>query len=388
MAFANGAGGDRRRRVLNEQVMGRSEAVAGPSGSAGARAEGPRYAPEALKPAAPLVGLLPRSWSVIALVGFAGLAAVAGVLALHLHLPDLQALVSDAHLATFDLNSPASLASSLMAFSLLLAAVFSVAIYSVRRHRVDDYRARYRVWVWSALTCFVASLCAASGLHRPIADLVPQLLAPLGLGEAAAWWFAAPLAWLGYVGVRWVRDVIESRVAAVLLVAASASWIASNLIGTPWLPVALSHAALLSHGLVLAGAVLLLMALAVYGRYVVRDAAGEIAQRPAKAKRPRKEKKSKPAAAKSEKPSKKDNEDAQTGTRSTGRRKNTAPQPDPTPVVKRNDLDVEEVAEESDEKSYEEWWEETESGGRPKRKLTKAERKRMRKANARKQNAA
>ena len=43
-------------------------------------------------------------------------------------------------------------------------------IYSIRRHRIDDFRGRYRVWLAAAVACVVLSADSVAGLHDALAQ--------------------------------------------------------------------------------------------------------------------------------------------------------------------------------------------------------------------------
>ena len=74
--------------------------------------------------------------------------------------------------AAFDLGGKGSLAAWFSSLMLLAASLVAVLVYTVRRHRMDDYRGRYRVWLWAALCWFLMATDAAASLHEGFRDLM------------------------------------------------------------------------------------------------------------------------------------------------------------------------------------------------------------------------
>src|SRR5205823_14278964 len=64
----------------------------------------------------------------------------------------------DGRIAAFDLDGEGSLGAGFSAALLALSGVTAVLIYTLRRHRLDDYRGRYRLWLWAAMCWFVMSM--------------------------------------------------------------------------------------------------------------------------------------------------------------------------------------------------------------------------------------
>jgi hypothetical protein len=123
--------------------------------------------------------------------------------------------------AAFDLTARGNLTEWLAAVVLFMASGFCVLTYSIRRHRIDDYRGRYRVWLGAALACMVLSANSVTNLHVVLADVLTRATGWSALRDGAAWWMALaglPLAW---VFVRVLLDIRECRIGAALLAGAA-----------------------------------------------------------------------------------------------------------------------------------------------------------------------
>jgi len=160
---------ERRRRLLaDDSLAGASDEeslsirlAAGPAGEAGPGAAA--YAPAARHARQrPMHDLVPLRLTMIGLVVAGALSLVGVVTALAVWSPALAEIVSTEELLPLSLGGSRNLAHALASTLLLIASLMSILIYSLRRHRVDDYHGRYRLWIWAALACLVAS-CAGSG---------------------------------------------------------------------------------------------------------------------------------------------------------------------------------------------------------------------------------
>jgi hypothetical protein len=75
----------------------------------------------------------------------------------------------------FGLNGPGTLAAWYSSGLLLVTAGGCLMVYLVRRHKVDDYRGHYRLWLWVSAWCLVASLETATEIHRSLQAAVMGL---------------------------------------------------------------------------------------------------------------------------------------------------------------------------------------------------------------------
>jgi hypothetical protein len=271
----------RRRRLLRDEAQGPAPDP-GPCGAGrtGTAKAGRNYTNAARGDGQlRITDLIPRRpWS-LAVILLGGLTAVVGLLALHVFQTRWGGWVSRADRASLDLTSSDSVASWFSAVALVVGAGYALVIYSIRRHKVDDYRGRYALWLWAVIACLVASIDATTGLHRIVRGvLVTWTGVPL-FGDGSIWWLA--LAWItcGLVGVRVLLDMRRCAMACVSLVAASLCYAAAT-----WSYLGFMRliddavTIMLQSGLALLGHVLVLFSFLVYGRYVFRDAQGEPAR--------------------------------------------------------------------------------------------------------------
>ncbi|HEX3727084.1 MAG TPA: hypothetical protein VHV08_12605, partial [Pirellulales bacterium] len=90
--------------------------------------------------------LFPTRYLTIALVAIAGLASVAVIALMHHWSGSLAAMLSAEEVAALDLRAPHNISHWFSAILLAAASLVAMFIYSLRKHRLDDYHGRYRVW--------------------------------------------------------------------------------------------------------------------------------------------------------------------------------------------------------------------------------------------------
>jgi hypothetical protein len=274
---------DRRRRVLKEDVLSASNSRG--SHRADVSAESPNNAPRYSDAAGvenhpQVTDFVPRRYGTIVMLVFIGAGLTALTAALHYCLLPI-AISSGLRSAwTIDLGAPGNLASWLAAVVLFLACGFCLLTYSIRRHRIDDFRGRYRVWLAAALACLVLSANSVSGLHEVLTDVLGRVTGWSALRNGAAWWLmlaGLPLAW---IFVRVLLDIRECRVGAALLVGSAISYAISAIsffgfgptVEPAVQPILIAAPLLLGHWLAFA-------AIVTYTRFVVLDAQGLVAVR-------------------------------------------------------------------------------------------------------------
>jgi hypothetical protein len=280
---------DRRRRVLNEEALSASTAhlALRRAEDDDAPANSARYSERAGVEHHPQVtDFLPRRFSTFALLGGAAVISTAVVEALYWYVDPVTTEFSGGAIGPLVMQVAAGIEAWMSAMLLLVAAATCVMIYSLRRHRIDDIRGRYRVWLGASVACVAMSIDSVAPLHSAFATAATHFTGWTALRANSAWWLAAagiPLAW---VAVRAWLDARESRLAATALGAAYtlygvsigaylAAWPAEDpRVGT----MAASAATLIGQWMLLLGAV-------AYGRYVVLDAQALIPARARRSKR-------------------------------------------------------------------------------------------------------
>jgi hypothetical protein len=281
MATIPGRSG-RRRRVLNEEVLSASAShVALLAASDADRCDdAPRYGEAAaIEYHLQISDFVPRRHRSIALLVSAGLFTTSLVAALNQFAAPLAA-AAGVRTSSLSIAGGRGLAAWISSVVLLFTGLTCVLVLSIRRHRIDDIRGRFRIWRWAALACLVASANCVTAGHALVADVATHFTGWSMLRDGAAWWLClagAPLAW---IAARTLFDVAECRLAALLLLTAGGCYFAAlaSFLGwipgldAVWAPVLTGSAALFGHWCLLSASV-------TYARHVVLDAQGLIAAR-------------------------------------------------------------------------------------------------------------
>jgi hypothetical protein len=277
----------RRRRVLSEEMLSASSAHLALRATAADENDAdaaPRYSEAAGVEHHPqITSFVPRRFRTIAVLALAGGLSTAAVEALHWFVAPQARNYGAGGLNPFELGTPGNVAAWLSAVLLLVAAAVALLIYSLRRHRINDYRGRYRVWLAAAVACTLLSVNSVAALHVLVAAVAAQHTGWTALPDHAIWWLAVgglPLAW---ISIRAWLDARESRLAAAALSVAFASY-AAGVVGTlgGWPAVGAQVQPMYTAGAHLIGHWMLLIGLISYSRYLVLDAQGLIPARRAR----------------------------------------------------------------------------------------------------------
>ena len=274
----------RRRRVLNEEALSASSAHVAYRAAARddhATDDAPRYSEAAGVEHHPQVtDFLPRRFRSIALLAVVAIGSVAAAEALHWFVAPVVAGYAPEIAVPLELGAPGGVAAWLSAVVLLLTAAVCSLTYSLRRHRINDFRGRYRIWLVAAFACVFLSINSVAPFHRLIAAAATHYTGWTALRENAVWWLIVGGLPLGWIALRSWIDARESALAATAFTLALASYgvaLASFLVG--W-PVAEPGGRLMvTAGATLAGHWALFVGAVSYGRFVVLDAQGLIPAR-------------------------------------------------------------------------------------------------------------
>lgn len=281
MSSANGRGG-RRRRILNEGRLANDQTAQTDGENEGAAGQAPRFAPAADSVSFGIARrLLPISGATLSCVAVGGVALTAGLVALDRTQTSIaQAAgleLSSALLAPLNMASGSSLAAWFTSSMALVIAGLSAILFGLRRHRSDDLGGVYRWWMPAALLSVIASMSFATGLHHMVAAAIGNAVGWSPLSGHTFWWLMPAAVVSGPLAVLIVRDMRESKLAlssaglglAAVVVALSAhmGWAPSSMAAE--LPV-ISAAALLI------GLILMVVAQLSYARRMVLEADGKI----------------------------------------------------------------------------------------------------------------
>ena len=148
-------------------------------------------------------------------------------------------------------------------------------VYLIRRHRLDDYRGRYRIWQWATACFVIGSFDAATGAHTILQPAMIELTGTKLLGDGAVWTILLVGLTIAACLTRIAIEVRGSRLATTFLCLAAGSYIGfvvakfhPELRAAELVRVAVSSATLL------AGHFCLVYSVALYGRRVYQEAQG------------------------------------------------------------------------------------------------------------------
>jgi hypothetical protein len=280
MAFVSG---DRRRRVLTEQIVtGAAGVETSATASSGAAKSEPTvlaaaYEPDTLERLARVTDLVPHRRSFFVLWWFALVALGSGLVALHLYSPGWSKVLSVKNLETLSLTAPSGLGRWFSTVLLLIAAGLSSLIYAVRRHRTDDYQGRYRLWATAALCWLLLSLFSSTGTSEVLRELGIRYTAWQGWRSGALWWLVPLATVYGLAILRMSLDMRRAPFSFLTLLLATASWLSAMSMEFGWITASFAPQKLVEAGLMMTGHLLLVGALLSYARLVVLQAAGKIA---------------------------------------------------------------------------------------------------------------
>jgi hypothetical protein len=226
-----------------------------------------------------LTDLIPRRILTFAMLLVAGTTAITGIEALHVWTPDLLPKAVG-RIALVDLTTPGNLANWFSSLMLLAAGFASLQVYSIRRHQINDYHGRYRVWLWASACWFLLATDVAAGLHLAIQQIMTGVTGTRVIGDGSIWW-AVPATFLfGAIGSRLVIDMRASRLSTATLILSIACYTAAIVLRTTGLLSSGSvNQVLALQGALMAGHLLLLLAMGLHARYVILDAEGLLPRR-------------------------------------------------------------------------------------------------------------
>lgn len=277
---------ERRRRLLTDDVTGvaggestRRVRAAGRADTAG-NAPGKSYTEAAkLAHGRALSALLPSRLLTIALTAAVAVTVVAACLALHAGSAALAALAPAVDATVLRLDEDGSIGHWWASMLLVTAGVVALFIFSLRRHRIDDYHGRYRVWIWISFACLAASLFETTRLERLVRGLSGLAAERFSISNDVLWpSFVGVIA--AAVGLRLFFEIRRCPSAIGALAASAVSFVAAAAAYHGW-PVTPTSASLCywSRGSWLVGYVFVLTTFLLYARHVQLDLNGSLVSR-------------------------------------------------------------------------------------------------------------
>lgn len=219
--------------------------------------------------------LIPKHPLAFLLWFLAGLAAVLGLEALYAWMPELASMTSDGRVAAFDLDGEGSLAAWFSSTTLMLASLLAMVVWSIRRHKPDDYHARYRIWAWAAAGWMILAIDESASLHEGFKELAAWLTGFRPGADGSLWWVAAYLPPLSWVGVRLLLEMKACRSSTAALGAAAVAYVVAVVVQLGWLlPDAGARGVMVEEGCEMLGNLFLALSMALHARHVILEAQG------------------------------------------------------------------------------------------------------------------
>ena len=168
----------------------------------------------------------------------------------------------------FHLRSPHSIAQWLTCQLWMLTAVAAWMIFQLRRHKLDDYRARYRIWVVLAISAAFSSFeASSSGLLLLGMSIDGWARKEIGYGG----WplvLASFASIIGVIGIRLCSELKTAPMSVVSWLFGLIAWAVSALLGTGLLKTTWSQATidLVVGGCLLGGILAVFQASGIYLR--------------------------------------------------------------------------------------------------------------------------
>lgn len=281
----SGLGDERRRRMLSDTTSGPAAAATAdrspPDGNPMAEPKSAHYGNASfMDEQARVTDLIPKRLSVFALLFLGGLTVIVGLVYLYSWMPDLAGYTTDGRVAAFDLDGEGSLAVWVSSTLLNLSALVALLVFSVRRHRTDDYNGRYRVWLWAAMCWLVMSIDETGSVHEGFKEMMTRLAGTRLFGDGSIWWVVPYFFLLGAVGLRLLVDMRECRLSSSALLAAGAAYATSVVAQLGWIAgQGGAREVMIEESAELLGDLLILMAMGLHARFVILDAEGLIKRR-------------------------------------------------------------------------------------------------------------
>ncbi len=227
-----------------------------------------------------LTDLIPTRPVTLAAVLLAGAIVVGVLVELYLLMPRVAAGSPGGRIAALDLAQRGSLATWCSSTMLAAAGLTAIIIYTIRRHKRDDYHGRYRVWLWAAVCWIVMSMDATAGVRYGLGGALAALAGTPLFGDGAIWWIAGYGFFVGGIGTRLAVDMRSCRLSTATLVLSAVGYAFGAVLRlgmlTGW-TVESRIAAI--QGAMLSANLLVLMAMLVHARHVLLDAQGRLPRR-------------------------------------------------------------------------------------------------------------
>lgn len=223
-----------------------------------------------------VVDLLPHGRVALTLAILAALMSVGLLSAVDIWSPSIGTLLGDPQLEVLRLDAQRGIAPWLASMLLAGCAPLAWLIYSLRRHRVDDYNGRYRVWLWIGLASLVGSMLESSDLGLLLKAACRRACGVCSL-EATAVWNSCGALLLVAAALRLLIEVRHSRPAIAAWTASGVALVLSTAMVSPWLEIVVTAFPPAARACWLVGYVFFLATLLLYVRFVRLQIEGVVA---------------------------------------------------------------------------------------------------------------
>jgi hypothetical protein len=228
--------------------------------------------------------LVPIRYRWLSFWAASGVACIAAVLAGHFYLPGIIAERLPARAGAFDLAASGNLAAWFSSIMLLWAAATAILVYSLRRHRVDDYKGRYRVWLWAAAALLAMSIDESASLRLLVQDVATHVAKSPLYGDGSLWWISGWGLVITVLGARLLFDVRECRSALCTLLLSAALWAGAACAHLGLIQLPAGETLLVAAGCRMGAYSAVLLGLTLQARYLVLDVQGLVPVRQRKVK--------------------------------------------------------------------------------------------------------
>jgi hypothetical protein len=227
-----------------------------------------------------LTDLVPTNLAVFLMMFLTGVTIIAGLEILYAWMPKVAVLTTDGRVATFDLDGEGSLAVWFSSMTLSLAGLVAILVFTIRRHKRDDYQGVYRIWLWAAACWLLLSIDETASLHEGFKEMMTSVTGTRVLGDGSIWWVAAYVFLLGAVGTRLLIDMRHCRLSLSAMIATAFCYVVAVMVQLGWvLPESGARGVMLEEGAEMLGNLFLLLAMGLHARYVILDAEGFLPER-------------------------------------------------------------------------------------------------------------
>jgi hypothetical protein len=277
---------ERRRRMLSDEQMlsrGSSESTQATPQRRSPAKKTPSYTEAAhMDQQAHITDFIPRRPSVVALWFFSALTVIAGITAAHCCVDQWSVALGgiDLSVLRFGTDSGSGLAAWFSSMMLVGASLVAVLIYALRRHKSDDYRGRYRIWMWAGICWMAMSIDTVSGLHALLKNIIAQVAGSTVWGDGSILWIGSAVSLIGVVALALTMDMRSCRTAVTSMVLSAVAY-AVTIAGHFELVVAVPSV-LLTTASAMCGHLFLLASMTLFARHVILDAEGLLPEPPPK----------------------------------------------------------------------------------------------------------